>query len=185
MWEGHKIWKNLPLVLTFTLSKSADLSKQEGDFFEFFWPFQKSWTLPIVIWQVFLTAILHRSLRIFFSFTLHLLFLISIWTFIYLPFIFGLLSSFYIPFLFGLLSSFYIWIFPLFHFFFSFLFNSVTFTFFSFLFFRTLRKLWVVELLPSFRPKRWFFEKLKTPKSHSNFKKLQPIFPKMKSFFNW
>ena len=38
--EGHKIGKNLPLVLTFSIS--ADLSKQEGDFFKFLWPFQKS-----------------------------------------------------------------------------------------------------------------------------------------------
>ena len=97
--------KKLPLVLTFTFIKSDDFSKQEGDFFKFLWPFQKSWTLPIVIWQVFLTAILHRGLRIFFSFTLHLIFgllyPLSVFTFIFIlyldysPFPTGFFSLFF------------------------------------------------------------------------------------------
>ena len=45
MWEGHKFWKKIPLLFWRLFSKSADLSKQEGDFFKFLWPFQKSWTL--------------------------------------------------------------------------------------------------------------------------------------------
>ena len=37
--------KKISLLFWRLLSKSADLSKQEGDFFKFLWPFQKSWTL--------------------------------------------------------------------------------------------------------------------------------------------
>ena len=77
------------------------MSKQEGDFFEFFWPLQKSWTLLIVIWQAFLTAIIYRGLRIFFFFYASFTF-----SYFYL--------DFYIPCLFSLLFLFYIWIILLF-----------------------------------------------------------------------
>ena len=45
MWEGHKIWKKISLLFWCLFSKSADLSKQEGDLFKFLWSFQKIWTL--------------------------------------------------------------------------------------------------------------------------------------------
>ena len=41
--EGHKIWKNLPPVLTKQLFLLS--SVKTSDFFKFLWPFQKSWTL--------------------------------------------------------------------------------------------------------------------------------------------
>ena len=41
------MWNSLPIVLTFTNSKSADLSKQVEDCFKFFEPFQKSSTLTV------------------------------------------------------------------------------------------------------------------------------------------
>ena len=56
-----KIWKNLPLILI----KSADLSKQEGDFFQFLWPFQKSWTLKwIGIQNYFLYCLMIHIFRV-------------------------------------------------------------------------------------------------------------------------
>ena len=38
-------FEKITLLFWRLLSKSADLSKQEGDFLKFLWPFQKSWTL--------------------------------------------------------------------------------------------------------------------------------------------
>ena len=37
-WEGHKIWKSLPVILTFTQFKV----KTRRKFFNFLWPFQKT-----------------------------------------------------------------------------------------------------------------------------------------------
>ena len=44
LWEGHKIWKNIPPVLTKLLFYSV-ASKLAGNFFKIPWPFQKSLTL--------------------------------------------------------------------------------------------------------------------------------------------
>ena len=37
LWDGHRIWKHIPLVLTSV--------KTSGRYFQIFWPSQKSWTL--------------------------------------------------------------------------------------------------------------------------------------------
>ena len=47
LWEGHKIWKKSPSVLTIQLFYPV-VSKRVGDFFKFLYPFQKSWTLTKV-----------------------------------------------------------------------------------------------------------------------------------------
>ena len=41
LWEGLKIWKNIPPALTISSVKT------NGRFFYFLWPLQKSWTLPV------------------------------------------------------------------------------------------------------------------------------------------
>ena len=43
LWEGHKIWKNLPPILKSCFYSVA--SKLAGNFFKIPWPFQKSLTL--------------------------------------------------------------------------------------------------------------------------------------------
>jgi hypothetical protein len=48
LWEGHKIGKNLPLVLSNQLFLLSSV-RQEGYFFKFLWPSQKSWTLIIIM----------------------------------------------------------------------------------------------------------------------------------------
>ena len=44
LWEGRKIWKNLPPVLAKQLFLLSSV-KTSGRFFKFLWPFRKSWTL--------------------------------------------------------------------------------------------------------------------------------------------
>ena len=42
-------FEKISLLLWHLLSKSAALSKQEGDFCKFLWPFQKNWTLILYL----------------------------------------------------------------------------------------------------------------------------------------
>ena len=53
LWEGHQIWKNLPLVLTKQLFLLSSV-KTSGRFFQKFLAFSKSWTLKFGLksWDV-------------------------------------------------------------------------------------------------------------------------------------
>ena len=48
LWEGHKIWKNLPPVLTKQLFLLSSVKTSGRFFFKFLWPFQKNWTVFMV-----------------------------------------------------------------------------------------------------------------------------------------
>ena len=43
LWEGYEIEKNLPQICWQNSCFYSVASKQEGDFFKFLWPSQKSW----------------------------------------------------------------------------------------------------------------------------------------------